>query len=112
MLVTFSTKTAADITLFGEVATALLKLMGQTGVVPGALLAADVPAALQRLKDGIAVAGTAPAGNPPPFPDEDAERAPPPVTLRQRAFPLIGLLEAAVRGKSDVLWGEARSPLR
>jgi len=112
MLVTFSTKTAADITMFGDVAIALLKLMGQTGVVPGALVAVDVPAALQRLKDGIAVSGAAPAGNPPLAKDEDEEKAPPPVTLRQRAFPLIGLLDAAVRGKSDVLWTEARNPLR
>jgi len=112
MLVTFSTKTAADITMFGDVAIALLKLMGQTGIVPGALVAADVPAALQRLKDGIAAAGAAPAGNPPLAKDEDEEKAPPPVTLRQRAFPLIGLLDAAVRGKSDVMWMEARNPLR
>jgi len=111
MLVTFSTKAAADITMFGEVATALLALMGQTGVVPGALVAADVPLALQRLKDGIATSGAQPAGNPPRRDDEDEEKAPPPVTLRQRAFPLIGLLEAAARAKSDVMWTQARNPL-
>ena len=111
MLVTFSCKAAADITMFGEVATRLLALMGQSGAIPGALLAADIPAALDRLKEGIAVAGTEPAGNPPRSADEDEEKAPPPVTLRQRAFPLIKLLEAAVRAEVDVTWGVARNPL-
>jgi hypothetical protein len=113
MLVTFSTKVAADITMFGDVAVALLKLMDQSGEVPGALLAIDVPAALERLKEGIAVSGAIPAGNPPRDADEekDEDKAPPAVTLRQRAHPLIGLLEAAAREKADVMWGEARNPL-
>ena len=111
MLVTFSTKVAADITMFGDVATALLKLMGQSGGIPGALLAADLQPAIDRLKGGIATAGDEPAGNPPRRADEDQENAPPPVTLRQRAFPLIGLLEAAARANADVVWKEARNPL-
>ncbi len=111
MLVTFSTKVAADITMFGDVAVALLRLMGQSGGVPGAILAIDVAAALERLKDGIVVSGAEPAGNPPRHADEDEEKAPPPVTLRQRAYPLIGLLEAAARAKVDVMWGAARNPL-
>ena len=111
MLVTFSTKAAADITMFGDVATRLLKLMGQSGGVPGALLAADLPAAVGRLKDAIAIAGDEPAGNPSLHPEEDAEKAPPPVSLRQRAFPLIKLLESAARANADVVWSEARNPL-
>jgi hypothetical protein len=111
MLVTFSTKVAADITMFGDVAVALLKLMDQSGEVPGALLGIDVPAALERLKEGITVSGANPAGNPPRDADEDEDKAPPAVTLRQRAHPLIGLLEAAARAKADVMWGEARNPL-
>ena len=111
MLVTFRTKAAADITMFGDVATTLLKLMGQSGGMPGALLAADLPAAIDRLKQGIAVAGDEPAGNPPQRADEDTEKAPPPVSLRQRAFPLIKLLESAARANADVVWGETRNPL-
>ena len=111
MLITFSSKVAADITMFGDVAVALLKLMGQSGGVPGALLAADVPSALERLKNGVAISGAEPVGNPAPPADEDEDKAPPPVTLRQRAFPLIELLEAATRAEADVMWGEARNPL-
>jgi hypothetical protein len=111
MLVTFSTKAAADITMFGDVAITLLKLMGQSGALPGALLAPDLPEAIDRLKKGVAAAGNEPAGNPPRRADEDEEKAPPPVTLRQRAFPLIKLLEAAAHAEADVVWGETRNPL-
>jgi len=113
MLVTFSTKVSADIIMFGDVAQELLKLMGQTGVVPGALLAADIAPALERLKKAIAVVGAKPAGNPPRAAgEEDDERAPPLVSLRQRAVPLIGLLEAAVAGEADVTWTATGRPLR
>ena len=49
MLVTFSCPVYANITMFGDVAVRLLKLMGHSGTTPGALLADDVPAALERL---------------------------------------------------------------
>ena len=45
MLVTFKTEAYASITMFGDVAVALIKLMGHSGTVPGAVLAEDVPAA-------------------------------------------------------------------
>ena len=49
MLVTFSCSAYADITMFGDVAVRLLKLMGHSGTVPGAILAEDVQAALECL---------------------------------------------------------------
>ena len=39
MLVTFTTKAYADITMFGDVALAMLKMMGHSATVPGAILA-------------------------------------------------------------------------
>ncbi|MCC6532107.1 MAG: DUF1840 domain-containing protein [Burkholderiales bacterium] len=112
MLITFKTKVAADITMFGHVAEELLKLMGQSGVVPGALLGADIAPALERLKQAIAVVGAKASGNPPSAaPEEDAEHAPPPVNLRQRAYPLIGLLEAAAKAQADVTWAPTKDPL-
>jgi hypothetical protein len=112
MLVTFSTKSHADITMFDHVAEALLRMMGQSGAVPGAVLAADIAPALARLKAAVAESGSQPG---PAAPGAEAEKhdeeAPPPVSLRQRAFPLIGLLEAAARANEDVTWAPARSPL-
>ena len=53
MLVTFSTNAYADITMFGDVALTLLKMMGHSSTVPSAILAADVPVVLSRLTAGI-----------------------------------------------------------
>ena len=54
MLVTFRTSAYANITMFGDVAVRLLKMMGHSGTVPSAIRADDVPAALERLKAALA----------------------------------------------------------
>jgi uncharacterized protein DUF1840 len=100
MLVRFDSK-AGTITMFGEVAVELLKLMGQTGALPGALLAADIPAAVQRLRGAL---DRQPAGKSEATQEDDE----PKVGLRQRAFPLIELLERAAKGGADVIWDEER----
>ena len=46
MLVTFTTDAYADITMFGDVALKMLRMMGHSATVPSAILAADVPEAL------------------------------------------------------------------
>ena len=50
MLITFKCDAYADITMFGDVARQPLKMIGNSGTVPGAILAEDVPDALDRLK--------------------------------------------------------------
>lgn len=102
MLVKFKSD-AGDMTMFGDVAVALLKMMGQTGALPGALLAPDVPAALERLKRGAAAAmAPAPTENHSSGDDE------PKVSLRNRAFPLVELLERCVKMKCDLIWEQER----
>jgi len=97
MLVTFSTNAYADITMFGDVAVALLKMMGHSGTVPSAILAADVPVALSRLTAGIGAAEEVPSV-------DDGDEDEPRVTLSHRALPLINLLAAAVEEGCDVMW--------
>jgi hypothetical protein len=101
MLVRFDSK-AGTITMFGDVAKKLLRLMGQTGAVPGAILAPDIPPAVERLRQ--AISGETEKGAPRDTKD-DGE---PPVNLRQRAFPLVELLERAAKQKADVIWEEER----
>lgn len=97
MLVTFTTDAYADITLFGDVALAMLKMMGHSASVPGAILAADVPAALSRLTAAIdAEKSTAPV--------EDKNADEPVVSMAHRALPLMDLLAAAAREESNVMW--------
>ncbi len=94
MLVTFTTKAYADITMFGDVAVALLKIMGHSGTVPSAIRAEDVPAALERLTAAInAGKGAQTTGD-----KDDA------VSMAHRALPLIDLLKAAAKEKRDVMW--------
>ncbi|GAB6140560.1 DUF1840 domain-containing protein [Methylosoma difficile] len=97
MLVTFSTRGYSDITLFGDIALTLLKMMGHSGNVPGAILAADVPAALNRLL-------TALDNIKPTPPITDKEDKEPEVSLSKRGLPLIKLLNDAVKENSNVMW--------
>jgi hypothetical protein len=102
MLVTFRTEAYADILMFGDIAVQLLKLMGHSGAVPGALVAEDVPAALERLRTAIAVHQATVPKAAEEVEDDDVDESP--VDLAQRAFPLIELLAAAAAAKCDVLW--------
>jgi hypothetical protein len=102
MLVRFDSR-VGTFTMFGDVAVELLKMMGHSGTIPSALLAADIPAALARLKTAVAAAPEPPA----PPPDGDGQPEQPRVSLRQRAFPLVDLLERAARAGADVLWDRA-----
>jgi len=100
MLVTFSCPVYANITMFGDVAIRLLKLMGHSGTVPGALLAINVQAALQRLEAAV----DADEQSPEPEEPAEGEDGEPAVSLSHRALPLIELLKAAVKANCDVMW--------
>jgi len=101
VLVTFTCKAYADITMFGDVALGMLRMMGHSETVPGALLAEDVPAALERLKRAVEAAKAQPDQNADVRDDDSDE---PPVSLAHRALPLIELLAAAARQNCDVMW--------
>mgnify|MGYP001817101287 FL=1 len=98
MLVTFSTDAHADITMFGDVALAMLKKMGHSATVPGAILAEDVPAALNQLTVAIEAEKDS---QPVEQQDDDDE---PVVSMVHRAMPLIDLLSAAARDECNVMW--------
>ena len=104
MLVTFHSKAWTSITMFGDVAVTLLKMMGHSGTVPSALLAKDIPPALERLQQKLGVA--VPAGQQPAK-DDDEE---PHIDLRKRAYPLIQMLSASASQDADVLWEEGQRP--
>jgi len=96
MLVTFSTDAYADIIMFGDVAVTLLKMMGHSGTVPSAILAADIPLAITRLTTAID------AANPVlPVADDEDDVV---VSIKHRAKPLIELFTAAAQQGADVMW--------
>jgi len=100
MPVTFHTKSYADLTFLSDVAKALIELMGHTPNVPGAILANDIPAALARLRTGLAAIELDQPVEEASQTDEE-ER---PIHLSRRAVPLIALLEAAQADHEDVMW--------
>lgn len=102
MLVKFDSK-VGSLTMFGDVALELLKMMGHSGTVPSAILAADIPPAVARLEAAL---GALP---PDARPKADIERKDdsPKVSLRQRAFPLIELCRRAADAGADLLWDKA-----
>lgn len=100
MVVTFRSKAHADIMMFGDIAVNLLKLMGHSGTVPSALLAEDVPTALDRLREAVA-ANKAASADASDSVQDDGEYT---VNLAHRALPLVEMLEAAATAKCDVMW--------
>ena len=70
--------------------------MGHSGTVPSAILAEDVPKALEKLRHAVDVHGGEETGQQ----GDDAES----VSLAHRALPLINLLETAAREEDDVMW--------
>ena len=97
MLVTFTTKAYADITMFGDVAVGMLKMMGHSTAVPGAIVAEDVPEALSRITAAIEAEKAS-------EPAEDKNADEPVVSMANRARSLIDLLAAAAKANTYVMW--------
>ncbi len=103
MLVKFDSD-VGSITMFGDIAVTLLKFMGHSGTVPSAILADDIPGALKRLESALAGAPAPSAGHSKHNSQDQDEEREPPVSLRQRAHPLMELLTRAAERGCDVTW--------
>ncbi|WED42057.1 DUF1840 domain-containing protein [Legionella cardiaca] len=101
MLVTFYSDAYENIVMFGHIAQHLLKLMGHSGTVPGAIVAEEVPQALSRLQGGIEQEKSQqhPAQKIRNSDDDEPE-----VSLAHRALPLINMLKAASKQQCNVMW--------
>jgi hypothetical protein len=100
MLVIFSCPVHANIPLFSEAATQLLKYMGLSGNVPGEILAEDVADALNQLQVSINNNNQS-SFVIDPLVTKDTE---PVITLNMRAAPLVQLLKKADASKCSVTW--------
>jgi hypothetical protein len=102
MLVTFKSDAYANIMMFGDAAHRLLKMMGHSGTIPSAILAEDVPAALDRLKRAIEEGKS--RSQEPGSESRDTDADDQTISLTYRAIPLIELLTAAAKKHCDVMW--------
>lgn len=96
MIVKFHSSASADLTLLGDVAVALLKIMGHSGTVPGAFQPQDLPNALAKLEKAVAASKENEVDQDP---DEEFEPG-----LSQRALPVINMLKKAIEANADVMW--------
>lgn len=104
MLVTFKCRYYHNIVMFGDSGVALLKAMGQSGRVPGAIGEDAVDDALVRLQAAMrGERGDAETASGEEEAD-DAQDNKEPVTLRQRAIPLLEMLEVAAKEHCGVMW--------
>jgi hypothetical protein len=109
VIVRFSTR-FGQLTMHGDAAVTLLRGMGHTGTVPGAILAADLPDALARLERALETMGSTPSPAPAPpsdREDEDEREREPVITLRKRAVPLLDMTRTAIARDSDLMWERA-----
>lgn len=100
MLVKFKSDAYENITMLGDIAQRLLNMMGHSGMIPGAMVAEEVPGALSLLKASIENENkTHPKPANPTHADDDDQ-----VSLANRAYPLIQLLTAAAKKNCNVRW--------
>ena len=108
MLITFRCKSYANVTMFGDIGLQMIKMMGHSGTVPGAILAPDLPEALSKLTSSLTAESKAAQKDTSATweveDDEEEAQSEQPVSLNRRAFPLIELLKSAIDAQCDVMW--------
>jgi hypothetical protein len=109
-LVVFRSKAAAEIFMFAETARRLLQIIGKADAERGVIRADELLDALNRLTDAVEQEKMelrrqrGERESDERTGDAHSERLMP-ITLAQRAFPLIEMLRAAERKQVDVTWG-------
>jgi hypothetical protein len=104
MLYEFKSAAAGTVLMTEAVALRVLAIVGKSPAAQGILTEAQLPAALTALRTAI----NQERANPPPPPDDAAPEPPPeelPISLAQRAWPLLELLDAAQKAHQPVTWG-------
>lgn len=107
MIVTFVSSETGEVLMFAEVAKVLLDAIGKETSARGTFIPAEMLSAAEALKAAVREA----AANAPAEEDEEEEkpRKPRPVSLRQRAWPLIDMLERTAKAgpKAHIVWEAA-----
>lgn len=89
--------------MFADVAVELLRMLGASGQVPGAIGAEDIPPSVLCLQHNLTTRAT-PAPTDVVADDGYDSEADAPVPLAARAVPLIDLLQRASSARAAVMW--------
>ena len=101
MLVTFKTTAHSDVTMFGDVALSLIRLMGRQDTMPSAMYPEDIPTAVTKLRSALAREELPEQGDDAADLDEEEK-----ISIQTRAVPLLELLVAADKEQVPVMWAE------
>jgi Domain of unknown function (DUF1840) len=109
-LVVFRSKAAGEIFMFAETTRRILEIIGRPDAPRGVITAEQVPDALSRLvaaveQEKARAKEAATAAEQDDKRGKEGPAAEAPITLGQRAFPLIEMLRAAQKRQVDVTWG-------
>jgi Domain of unknown function (DUF1840) len=108
-LVVFRSKAAGEIFMFAETARRIFGIIGRQESPRGVITAEQVPEALQKLVAAVEEekAQLKTAGEEAELQDKEGDGTvqPRPITLGQRAFPLVEMLREAQKKQVDVTWG-------
>lgn len=106
MIVTFESSETGEILMYAETARMLLEIVGKQTTARGVFTPAEMGPAAARLQAAVAEARRQMAGEPE---DGEDEAQPVPVSLPQRAWPLIDMLERTARSGKDahITWSAA-----
>lgn len=103
MIITFKSRAAGDVIMFGDVAKSMLKIMGKDPEDrQGIVTVEQLPDAISRLRRAI---DEDKAKRQAQADDEDDEAGRNRVSLTQRAVPLLELLQYSLRDEQPVTWG-------
>lgn len=105
-IITFKSRAAGDVIMFGKVAKVLLEVIGKDPAdTRGIVTVAQLPGAIAALRDAVAAdKARTPATSDNPD-DEDVPRGMEgPVALWQRAAPLIELMQYSLAEEQPVIW--------
>lgn len=110
MLITFKSAAGADVIMFGEVAKQLVAILGKDPQdAKGIVTVEQLPDAIARLRGAIdedkARHGGAAQDDDEDEPDPGRRGMAAPVSLAQRAWPLLDLLQLAQKEGTPVVWG-------
>ena len=104
MIYKFKSKATGDLIMLGPHGDQLLRLLGRDPAPKGILEAADLAEARRRLEAALTEAEAAAARARDAGEPED-ERQREAVSLRQRVWPMMQMIERAAAAREAIVWG-------
>jgi hypothetical protein len=104
-MITFRSEVGPDVMMFDDIARRMMELMGKEQAAQGIVTVEQLPAAIAALERAIAQDRAAQHGTAATEEDDDAAPAAAPVSLAQRAVPLVELLKISLARDKPVTWG-------